>query len=746
MTAIQAQAMTRSQSTAATRHRSAIVTSSAPPPLPSQSMEYSIPASVPEESETRASSKILVPTTPAYHPSTSSRGNPTLAPTSPTTQTHPISVDADPFSYDTRRISSISPVSAPMSTSLSAPPNPPATYAEDQTMAEGIKRGESRRRHAEMLPPPLVVPSSPTSRSSRRSSVKASGGTPARESTSSAAAIELERRKKSHRATVQVEYDGGSSAKGKEREILLETDSSLESDIVMVGEVTQTSPDLVTFSKFIKFSSTRILVLISFLSLLDLPPTINTTRLESIHASGTSTPPLAPIPYPSTPPQESPLASPSSGTPRKRKSTGSPKVPSIKDRANTPPPVPEASPQLEQSPKTIEKDTPNSPGAFSLSSNGDVRPPTHKKGVKSIDRFSIRALLGGGSPSGSTLERTQSQNARRASTSNSKTADAVRAAEAEALEKERALEEVTNARRQSRRQKAMSLQPFKTGTASSKLTRTPKLEAGETFASISMPRTRSSTVVPSLGMPPPPRPYAGATNSRILPTSASTTNKFSDVEANWNSSQASATPSGKANAVMAWFRRRSTRGMPSPEIPQSPIATDFDRRSSVLPSIPSSSAIEELSLPFPTTEAAVSTPMVKAPSVIVTAAVNPEPERYAIDARGERSVPASRSASGAQSHLSQMSAVTTSTLATTASNSSSTIHAPPLGAAFTNAKLRIHQGALDKKAITSKSPQLVIVDLRNALWKMGIDVVQEGEFSKCRLILNFPISTSLILY
>lgn len=212
------------------------------------------------------------------------------------------------------------------------------------------------------------------------------------------------------------------------------------------------------------------------------------------------------------------------------------------------------------------------------------------------------------------------------------------------------------------------------------------------------------------------------------------------MDPNCNSKQAGATGSGKAKAVMDWFRRRSTRGMPE----GLPIATDFDRPLPLptKPSIDASSATlsNEKVSPVPASPTLpASASMRKAPSVIVTAAVAPAPERYAIEANGERSSTTSRSASGAQSHLSQLSQLTSSTVATTVSNSSSTILATTptpgssgttaLGAAFTNSKLKFHQGALDKSAVTSRSPSVVMTDIRNTLWKLGIESVVEDDYS-----------------
>ncbi|KAI8379739.1 uncharacterized protein BYT42DRAFT_569866 [Radiomyces spectabilis] len=51
---------------------------------------------------------------------------------------------------------------------------------------------------------------------------------------------------------------------------------------------------------------------------------------------------------------------------------------------------------------------------------------------------------------------------------------------------------------------------------------------------------------------------------------------------------------------------------------------------------------------------------------------------------------------------------------------------------YNDSKLRIHQGAVEQEALTSRSPQDVIADLKQTLNTMGIDIKRKGEFRlKC---------------
>lgn len=451
-----------------------------------------------------------------------------------------------------------------------------------------------------------------------------------------------------------------------------------------------------------------------------------------------STPPLVPIPFPSTPPVVA-SPSPSNSTPKKRKSSGSPNA------VHTAPPIPAESLPAPPAKAAIDA-TPKAKKSSATPSDASARPPSvasnvsrHKHGM-SADRFSLRSLLSGSTTS---LER---PGGGKSST--------------EAEKEKVALDEVTN-RRKSRRQKALSLQPFRYSTSS-------KVPKNSTKADLPPPtpssksRPRSSTVTPANqaaagSMGPPPRPSSSAQRPNTRSSVASTgphppRSNSTDLEANWSSTQAGSTPSGKAKAVMDWFRRRSTRGYPSAEPTQSshaPIPTDFDRSrpssrmtavtaSTVeMPSSSNASMRDGSVTPIPPPSIAESTP-----SVVVTAAALPPPVPTASPttiATEQSTAASSRSASGgAPSHFSQKS---TSTVATSVTGSASTVPAnAPVStttaiAPFPSHKLRVHQGALDRQALTYRGPSEVFAEVRAALWNMGVDASLEGEFSKLAKLL-----------
>jgi hypothetical protein len=46
--------------------------------------------------------------------------------------------------------------------------------------------------------------------------------------------------------------------------------------------------------------------------------------------------------------------------------------------------------------------------------------------------------------------------------------------------------------------------------------------------------------------------------------------------------------------------------------------------------------------------------------------------------------------------------------------------------AFNDSKLKLHHGAIDQNAISSKLPPVIMQQLKQILWEMGIDVVEES--------------------
>lgn len=752
------------QSTVAQKHRSAAVTGTSR----HQMMETSnLPPMVPEEAASqsqgqrqRTPSTTLQPAAiPVAYASRRAQNG------SPTTQTYPVSVDADPFSYDARPTPL--PASIAMIPSFSAPPTAPAG-AVDQIMAEGERRGESRRRQDED-PHPQPSPSA----RSRRSSTKHSG------SSGASTVSEAERRKKaSHRATVQVEYDGGDSrAKGKGRapavsDTLEIVEAPVAEDVEMTpveSTAEPSTPGALAVPLFVTRFADSLMVTArskdtsveASLAAMALSspeaPSFATFAIESPTARS-PTPPLVPIPFPSTPPQTA--ASPAAAgisTPNKRKNTGSPtdaaKLATAELSASTAaaaaaaidldvtPRAQRVSPPVVAAPLPVAvavvatpADPPRPPSvASTVSMSGKP-----KKGPMSTDRFSFRGLLSGSSTS---LERTPSQ-----ASAATRAAQGKAAADAKRVADEKALDEVTNNRRKSRRQKALSMGGFSRAPAAAKLAKAPKLD------SVPSPsRTRSSTITQTPASPtarpttttamPSPRPPAVSTTTRPIPPRSATARP--EFDATWGSAQSNGgTPSGKAKQVMDWFRRKGPKGEQVV-----PFQTDFDRHrrpSSTRPEPATSTAApstrEGSTTPVPPSPARNPPAPAAQPSVVVTSS----------DEHTAGSVPSSRSASGAQSDFSHATIDTLATTVSVPSTTSSPAPSPVPTQAFVESKLRFHVGALDKSALTQRSPQVVIAEVRNALWEMGIDMLQEGEFStspRCLALssdadLHFPAQRS----
>ena len=806
-------------STSAARHRSAMVTSStATAPLAQQGFEqYSMastppsttsPAPIIEEQtvspRSRVSSISSRPMVVGERSSSSNRRSGAYVSSSPpTTQAQFVKAEADPFSFETR-----SPSSVAMVPSLSAPAATSSTPPEDQAMLDAPTAPTRTRRTSTRVPPP--APSSGAANADSSS----------------------DWRKKAHRATVQVEYDGGSASSRRRPTPSRETSTDIPEDFsppvaleevpmtapvptpavveeaaglsvpvveeperkdlapspvpsmaVSVSTTTETAPgeDVVMedaveeqepelpvveegeFTIFLlAFPLTSAHLLRSVSAPAASPETLTTSEpilpaapIE-VETPRSATPPLIPFPTPSTPPQ---IVNESTDTPRKRKSSRSPAqsfAPS--EVSNLPPPT---LTEVE-APKPVKK-------ASTSSSASTQVPATRKDSTASTvqrpranlpsDRFSIRSFLGGSTTS---VDKSSSGPGERADSTPSA--------------KDTALDEVTNRRKATRRQKAMSLQPFR-NSVSSKVPKQAKANLdGQIATSKDSSRNRSSTLTPgSNSMLPPPVPKTPTTPTSpawvnrpgtARSTSGQSKRLSADLEANWSGSQAGATPSGKAKAVMDWFRRRGTKGY---ERDLAPITTDFDRSPSVSsasrkaePSTPSVASIKEEEKPVQRSpQPSSSSSAEPAPSVVVTTV----PQIV----ESTPSAPSSRSASGAQSDYSITSA---STAATTVSTSAaSTIQpkptvapvertqpvvAPPRvqvqvqGPAFAPTKLRFHQGALDKNAVTYRSPNEVIGELKTALWNMGVDMAMEGDYSElfssllCSLLRNLTLPPRLI--
>ncbi|GAA5909626.1 hypothetical protein JCM5296_002373 [Sporobolomyces johnsonii] len=752
--------MTRSQTaasamggppSAAARHRSAMVTSStASAPIAQHGFEqYSMASQPPTPTvveepivspRSRTSSTASRPTVVGGR-----RSGAYVSSSPPTTQAQFIAAEADSFSFETRQpstppIPGPGPSSVAMAPSHSAPPQVPAPQ-EDHVMADGEQQQQQAparaRRSSTRVPPPAP-------------------------SAGAGAAADAEWRKKAHRATVQVEYDGGASASSSSRRrvpapreeapvegLAISTTederlapSPVPSMAVSVSTTTETAPaeDVIMESVEQEDVTAKIEQPVEEAAASRSTPgdaVVESSAKESTEIpTRPVTPPLVPFPTPSTPPRPS-AENVGNGTPRKRKSSSSP-APSLPAEPSLPPPPPldvDATPKAKKTSTTSQvspqKQLPPRPDSVASSVSRHRHAP-------SIDRFSIRSLLGG------------------STTSVDKTSATSERAKPSESTKDTPLDEVTNRRKSSRRQKALSLQPFRNSVSS----KVPKQAKANLNAQVAASRTgdssrnRSSTLAPG-SMAPPPLPtavsqpatpttpaWARPASMRSQASTSTTQAKrlSTDLEANWQGASGGATPSGKAKAVMDWFRRKSTKGYPGGEL--APIVTDFDRpASSATVEAPLSSSASIRDEPIPPVPAPVPAPAPAPAPAPIPAAVTAAPEAaeqapsvVVTAATQSESQPSSRSASGAQSQFSQKTASTT---ATTVTNSGASTVQPtkpqePAVPAFVPSKLRFHQGALDKNAVTYRSPNEVVVEIKNALWNMGVDMAMEGDYKiKC---------------
>ncbi|KAM0786023.1 hypothetical protein ACM66B_006838 [Microbotryomycetes sp. NB124-2] len=694
--------------------------------VPSQSaaagLAMDVQATVPEET-TQQHQQTARPMTIQPLPQDRTRRSSGFAPTSPTTtQTHRISVDADPFSFEPRVSAPAAPASVPMQPSLSAPPDAPTVAQSEGGSIFGT------------APSTPVMDSPATGTRSRRASgkpVPAAITDLGREATLALEHAERERRKKANRATVQVEYDGGKRVSSSASQIADETRSETPNREDVVMESVE-GEDVSIESASVEPDAQ--------------PPV---AAFPQALPPRPTTPPLIPVPATSSAPSSAAAAiidQSTASTPKKRKSSSSPKssnsvLPS--SQASAASTAQEARSVVEQK----SSDTQATPKAKKTSdASSGPRPPSvasssvsrHRHGM-SADRFSLKSLLSGSSTSLATNGKKE---------------------ESELP----ALEEVTN-KRKSRRQKAMSLQPFKSSSGGGSSTKLKRSDLPPPAPS-SRAKSRVSTVEVEGSMAPPPARQSQRPNTRASVHAGMTARPTStDLEANWSSSS-SATPSaavaqapaGKAKSVMDWFRRRSTRAYAAATAGSdtSSLAApspNFDRRGSASTARTNGDAptSSNVSMADGTSTPLVNTPVLeRTPSVVVTSSATLPPV--------EESHPSSRSASGAQSQLSHFSHKTTSTTATSVSSMSSvaaipapsSVGAGASGASRNNSvvstrastaaannssgsiKLRTHLGALDKNAVTYRNPTMVMMEVKNALWNMGVDMVQEGEFKiKC---------------
>ena len=689
--------MSRSQSsTTATRHQSAMVTSSTNqqlsisanglmlPPPGSRPSAHVVPSREASSSSKRAhaQSAIVVPTLASPDP-TEILADVTAASTS-----------SDPFA----RHSNVSPIleSAPMMVSVSAPGESAAAPAES--------------RDVEMTDAKLSTHAvSPLAQSTDQPDAEA------------AAAKEAARKRKAqaNRYTVQVEYDpaateranaqraaSGASTRSATRRKIDHVPNEPTSNEAGSHEVIETPslakpvlppPTVKTDSPVLAEPS---------------PARSDFDRADSLASSaiadaGHSVINLRPKERSTPSPTPKEGQSPAQLTPR---SNIRPKT------AQAALPVPFPSP--ERTPKSsilVPEPAQPSPAASSSSEQPTnvVRPdsaastrPSHKKNGSS-DRFSISRLLGASTSSVDKTSRIPS------SGSHQQLADKPQP------EVDQTLDEVTNKRKGARR-KALSMvvEPFKSSTTANSTSTKAKRssvriqaqQAAATAKAEEQSRARSATLAAQARPSTPVVNVTPATRASPRKKVVAARPAGSNYDASWGSGQAP--PGGKAKRVMDWFRWRSMpRDAVSSENRPGPPPTEFDRTPINLGSKAAAA------------EAA-------GPKVVVTGA----PQPLKTSTADVDSLPSSRSASG------QQSVETTSSQATAQQSMPAPV--PSVSAVpqrlqregsvvsvqepFSETKLRFHQGAVDQASLTSRSPPDVLQDVRKALWAMGIDVREEA--------------------
>ncbi|GAA5916903.1 hypothetical protein JCM6882_000599 [Rhodosporidiobolus microsporus] len=839
-------------STAAARHRSAMVTSTSttaataplaqhgfehysmsvsqpPTPLPISEEQTMSPrsrtTSTASASSTSRRPPAAPPIVPIPHASNPNRrsGAYAVSASPPTTQTEFVAAEAGPFSFDSTRSSSRANSPQPSSVAMVPSLSAPAATGQPSPVPVAVAVSEDH----------IMADRSPST--SRANSTSRAPSVPAPASSAAEVDERERRRKAAHRATVQVEYDPSASQRRTRTKEAVPLPSPLAASPVVQGLAIHTeepeasspppqpqavrlevprvvetresaSPSPVPSIGGISVSTTtetmpgedvvmqsveeqeqeqeqeEPTVVVASPPLppkeeqqdAPLPPAkeeVSTPAEEKalpqpqaaveqpVATPAAGEPPIAPVARPATPPLSAaaiPFPAPATaspvpsstpvptspthinGTPRKRKSSSSP-APSLLPSSEPVPALPQPpSADLEATPRAKVSAASQASSSAQSAATEPLRAPSvastttsRHRHAPSADRFSIRTLLGGSLPANDRVSRPSSARIEGSTASSSMTGG------------RDALDEVTN-RRKTRRQKALSLQPFR-NSVSSKL---PKQARANVEGQIGASRGRASTLSQQeqQQMAPPPVPTVRPQPQQqqqqqpawVRPTATSTSSSSkrmsTDLEANWPGSSSASThghgtptPSGKAKAVMDWFRRKSTRqdGLAPP-----PIQTDFDDRRRRAPSstraeAPASSNTSMRDGAITPTAPSSDVHPDRAPSVVITPVL----------AQGE-SQPSSRSASGA--HSSQFSHKTVSTLATSVAAPSSsgpvatTVSAAPAAPAFSPSKLRFHQGALDTKAVTYRVPTEVIHEIKAVLWNMGVDMAMEGDFKiKC---------------
>ncbi|GAA5846694.1 hypothetical protein JCM9279_003415 [Rhodotorula babjevae] len=749
-----------------------------------------VPLVVPEppiSPRTRTTSTGIVP---VPHPSNPNRrsGAYTVSSSPPTTQTEFASAEAGPFSFAAvAGTPTPGAASVPMATSLSAPAAPSRS-------SSGGALGDSNGGLETLNEDSLMRDRTPTgsAASSRRPSTSAE---------EDEAAAAQRRRKAAYRATLQVEYDGSAAAttmpaprrRGASREPGLATAveglgidaapslpplppavplSLVDKDQLEVPGGAgngRGAPSPTPSDGGISVSTTTETHQGEDVVMQSVEEEEQTVTLPAAVKDAPLPPLVLPFPAPTAPEADTPAP-----PPRKRKSSGSPATSIHPAEIPLPPPPATATPTSESPDPTAPLRTHPKTSTSSQTSQ-PARPPSASSNASrhrhtaSADRFSLRSLLGASNPPQPTSS---------SSTSRPPVLAPAVPPVPPLPAKDTPLDEVTNRRKSTRRQKAMSLQPFR-HSVSSKLPKGARANVDSAAAAAASVgagagsssgaaagRERASTVhaqgetiqpgqaaaVPAV---PPKQASRPPSSSRTTASGSLASHKrFSaDLEANWGHSASSSSPSGtagsapggKAKAVMDWFRRKSSRNEGHAQVP-APIKVDFDR--SPVPTPTSAATAGPAFAPRRSTSAAkpdapalspASSAAVAAqapqdpagnPSVVVTQPLPAPPQAEQPQQQQQHdSAPASQISDRRASTLN--SSVGSSIGGASAQQQQQPVifASPP---AFAPTKLRFHQGALDKNAVTYRAPTDVLADIKQVLWSMGVDMSMEGDYKiKC---------------
>lgn len=262
----------------------------------------------------------------------------------------------------------------------------------------------------------------------------------------------------------------------------------------------------------------------------------------------------------------------------------------------------------------------------------------------------------------------------------------------------------------------------------------------ETLKESTRPSTPRRSPSALISGPSPSSDMAGTSpQRRVSPAKQGTpAGGFGPFDSKMNNDSASTVgpSSSAAKKVMDWFRKRSLNRTAADERP--PLGPFEINNAS-----PAQTQPRKISAQTP------QTPQTPGPHLVVTGDQSPDKT----SAAAEESAPSSRSTSGTHSQVSQTTESTGITAATedapgsTASrqkSSSSTVQqtpsqqatprasatavqkAGPKSSAVNESALRVHQGAVDQSALTSRKPLDVFDRVQRALWEMGIDASKES--------------------